>query len=479
MVDWELSLRDLKRYPHFDAEISLSKARELVADREKVAQNAFYPFIMYEQEWQPFRSKNPRPEKKTRLIRYAARKDAYIFAKYRNELALPYEKKLDECGLADCVIAYRRILKGKDSGKCNIDFAKEAFDEVISQKSCCFLALDISKFFESLDHDLLKASWRNILGVEELPSDHAAVFKAITRYAYVQRDELYRRLGFLAEKISNGKKIEGYSLKFDEVPKKLCTNAQFRALANDKSSGKPKLINVNENPWGIPQGAPISDLLANIYMLEFDKKCHELAKMRRGIYRRYSDDILFVLPVDVPEAISVETKVMELVSIYGAQLKIKSTKTSIVSFHSVGDQLAFTHIKGKQGKNGAEYLGFRFDGRKVYFRDSTVSNLFRKMAGSIRAHVHEVVRRYPNKDESFLRKKLGPSSFFERFGRASDFDPHSKEKWTFWTYAKRSQNIFGSFGDRIPKQVRNQRSFIVERMDRIFAEVLSKQNSDL
>ena len=124
MTELGLELDDLKHYPHFDAEISLDKANALISDPVRVAQNKFFPFIKYDKSWQPFRSVEPRPDKKIRPIRYAARKDAYILAHYRGILAAAYEQRLIELGIADCPIAYRKILKSptEKRGKCNIDF---------------------------------------------------------------------------------------------------------------------------------------------------------------------------------------------------------------------------------------------------------------------------------------------------------------------------------------------------------------------
>ena len=48
---------------------------------------------------------------------------------------------------------------------------------------------------------------------------------------------------------------------------------------------------------GIPQGAPISSALANIYMLDFDLKVKNFVG-ENGIYRRYSDDMVVVCCID-------------------------------------------------------------------------------------------------------------------------------------------------------------------------------------
>ncbi len=45
---------------------------------------------------------------------------------------------------------------------------------------------------------------------------------------------------------------------------------------------------------GIPQGVAVSAILANAYMLEFDKKNEDYVDKFNGLYSRYSDDIIIV-----------------------------------------------------------------------------------------------------------------------------------------------------------------------------------------
>ncbi|WP_152002694.1 hypothetical protein [Roseobacter sp. TSBP12] len=92
--EFDFTAKDLKHYPHFDAPITLREIRNLVTDRERVAANSFYPFFLYEESWQPFRSTDAaKPDKKRRPIRYGARRDAYIFAFYRRKLSRLYEAR--------------------------------------------------------------------------------------------------------------------------------------------------------------------------------------------------------------------------------------------------------------------------------------------------------------------------------------------------------------------------------------------------
>ena len=73
--EFDFTAKDLKHYPHFDAPITLREIRNLVTDPRRVANNSFYPFFLYEDSWQPYRSADAiKPDKKTRPIRYGARR---------------------------------------------------------------------------------------------------------------------------------------------------------------------------------------------------------------------------------------------------------------------------------------------------------------------------------------------------------------------------------------------------------------------
>lgn len=266
MNAWSIIGRDLKRYPHFDPWLSAADATSLVTNPAKVAAHPFYPFMRYVQGWTRFAAKGDLGKRKDRPIRYAARADAYIFSYYRHILSERYEAALKSLDLSDSVIAYRKIpdSNGK-GGKCNIHFANDAFLKIQSLGDCCVIALDISSFFETLDHDKLYALWCRMLGVKRLPIDHLKVFKAVTRYAVVDKRDVYQRLGHFGvkRKSKSGKAITGYLTPYHKMPKQLCSGKEFREKIAG-ANGRKSLIKRNHKPYGIPQGSPISDLLGNL-----------------------------------------------------------------------------------------------------------------------------------------------------------------------------------------------------------------------
>lgn len=162
MTDWSPKL---KHYPHFDKPIRRKDIEKLVRDPTSVAQNAFYPFMRFEEKWQPFRDKNGgKPKKKIRQLRFASRRDAYIYSYYRHLLCERYEAALKARGLDANVIAYRKLATPEGKGKSNIDFALDAISALRAYGTAAVVTLDISAFFESIDHELLRQKWCELLG---------------------------------------------------------------------------------------------------------------------------------------------------------------------------------------------------------------------------------------------------------------------------------------------------------------------------
>ena len=431
----------------------------------KVAHNAFFPLIQYEKRWQPFRRpkaktkpepENQKPEPKNRKIRYAARRDAYIYAKYRRILSPLYESRLRSLDISDIPIAYRKIVSRSGKGKCNIDFAKDAFDAIADLTNAFVITLDISKFFESLDHQKISEIWAGFLEADSLPADHHAVFKSLTNYRWVDRVQLYERLGYFGKKqTKNGIWVNGYLKPFKDIPKQLCSPKEFR----EKVAGSKKfdsIIQKNSNHFGIPQGTPISDLVANFYLLDFDVYLKDLARKHNGRAFRYSDDIMLIVNIDDESlAHDLEKQVRLKISSFGNQLTIKENKSSIHEFSiDARGKMRCRYVKGA-GKNGLEYLGFRFDGSRVFIKDSTISNLKRKLTYSARIRAKGHKRRYSNRTSVQLIDSFNFDHLFQTFMRVEEFDKaKSVKNWTFWTYARRASETFGVPGKPILKQLK-------------------------
>jgi RNA-directed DNA polymerase len=265
-------------YVHFDLPFKkgeIDKIEALVANPRAVCKHAFYPFLRIDLVRNKVKRAQDGRKKfscKIREIRYAAHKDSAIYAYYNFLISEKYEKRIIELGIDREVIAFRSL------GKSNIEFAAEAFGWIKDNTPCVALGFDVRDFFGTIDHALLKMQWADILGVDVLPDDHYSVFRAITKHASVDLIEARRKLGISRSKLEKSKRI--------------CSSTEFRRIIH--SGG---LISVNREKFGIPQGSPISALLSNLYLLPFDEKIKSHVDVWNGLYRRYCDDILIVVPV--------------------------------------------------------------------------------------------------------------------------------------------------------------------------------------
>ena len=459
----ELTQRHMKGYSHFDAKLELPEAHKLINDPLAVAAHPFLPFIAEEKTHQPFRGNKPpkgkapkpsKPDKKRRMLMKTSRRDAAIYAAYRGILLDPYEKLLAEHSLSDAIIAYRHIpvSTGSGKGKCNIHHAHEAFEFAKKFDRSVCVVLDISKFFDHIDHGLLKRAWRRVLGCTELSADHYAVFKAITRYSYVDLETLLFRLGHTRVIKDHRGGSKTVVIRKDLLPMQLCSAGKFRDMVAGRYSGQSQVVRLNENKFGIPQGSPISDVLANLYLLEFDILMKKYADSLGGIYRRYSDDIIFVIPGSLNEGRRVRNYVRSEIGQHGSQLKIKPEKTHVVAFEKSGDRFNVIDApENERHPEGLEYLGFRFDGKTVRFRDSTISKLRNKVRKCVKAEVYKYVRRHPNRTSASLVNDFPIGVITPKVGRIdqllrSELTEAGKRPMSFWSYASSAERIFGSSG---------------------------------
>ena len=360
-------------------------------------------------------------------------------------MSIHYEAALAKRGLDHSVLAYRQIKKTCGGGKCNIDFAKDAFDCISSYDECTVYAFDIASYFEDIDHQVLKAHWADLLGDKQLPPDHFKVFKAITQYAHIDREAALKALGYKVD---------------SDLPEQLCKPSVFR-----EKIVKQGLIQRNANTWGIPQGSPISDVLANIYLLDFDTAMHAYASSKDGVYLRYSDDILLIIP-HCPDAAGVSALVTGELKKQGGKLTLSEEKTVITKFHRIGGDLNYQQVSAGKVVNGVEYLGFRFDGTKVFLRDSTVSGLYRKISRACKHYARTHIAKNPGQDFSWLKQNFDFRAIEQQFGKVQDFEPHcNKNNWTFWTYASKALSCFENDNQGIRRQLRNQKKHIRNRFE--------------
>jgi hypothetical protein len=203
-----------RTYLHFDLPTQFKKSFKIVKNPSKIVKHSFLPFITFQIKSYKYqynkKTKRKEKTKKIREISYSSHLDGHIYSYYALILSKYYEKKLLEKSLENNILAFRKL------DKSNIDFAKQAFDDIKTYTNCSVIALDFSKFFDTLDHKILKEQWANILNVETLPKDHYKVYKSITKFSTVNRDKVYTHFS-----------ISKHNPKSNNR-KKICTIEQFR-----------------------------------------------------------------------------------------------------------------------------------------------------------------------------------------------------------------------------------------------------------
>lgn len=116
-----------RRYLHFDEPLSPRDAEALATSPARVASWAFLPMLHWIVKARKVKRKDDgaleKKPPKNRPIAYASHKDAAIYAYYGHLLGARYEAAVVTLGIQDCVTAFR-----EHSGRCNIDFAMEAFE---------------------------------------------------------------------------------------------------------------------------------------------------------------------------------------------------------------------------------------------------------------------------------------------------------------------------------------------------------------
>ncbi len=370
-----------KPYPHFDLPLSEKSAVAYVCDPDKVVQHAFHPFITYKLLTPRFR-KDPQTKKvvrdpltgypinkpKERLIAYPSHRDGYIFSYYKSLLAPLYEQWLKTEGLNESVTAFRSI------GENNVTLAKKAFDFIKSNPVCQIIAVDVEGFFDNIDHQELKKIWARFLHKSQLPDDHYAVYKGITRYGVVEKHEVYGLFGVSA----SGR------LKERNAPVRICTPQQFREKVIPRKLVQPALGRAKG--IGIPQGSSLSPLLSNIYMADLDSAMHSWITSLGGRYWRYCDDILIVTP---------DSQGIDILACFDEHLnRLKLSRNKEKTQIQNSDELPHKPL---------QYLGFLFNGNKITIRPSSIHRYHRKLKKAVQA------ARFHQKRESL--KKLHEAPF--------------------------------------------------------------------
>ena len=409
---------ELKKYPQFDSYFNFpkekDKLKQLVSDQtgKKVGAHPFLPFVKIivktpRYRYQKDPSRDPMElsakereqfyefEIKPRPISFASHFDTYLYGFYSFVLTEKYQDYIKSEGFDSSVLAYRTDLNGKS----NIQFAKDAFDEVRSLSevgACTAIAIDIKGYFDSIDHKILKKNWCKLLNVDQLSIDQYRIFRSLTEYSYVNKDSILKH--FKVNLRKKKRRNETWQTLLDLIPDELAGETfldKFKLLRSQKliSQNKPKQIKGTVKICGIPQGSSISAFLSNLYLVDFDNALFKLSGEMDFVYRRYCDDILIICPSHLAKDINERLQL----EIDKCELEVQNDKTELIEFkkNSKGAIRAFNRkkIEAKQIEvtkdneqifyKNLQYLGFEFNGQNAYIRPGSLSRYFRKMKARI------------------------------------------------------------------------------------------------
>ncbi len=424
MVDieaWRTSEKTIKKsqryYAHFDYRTDITKCWDYISDPKNICKHGFYPFIHYTKDMSKYSAKKGGIKEKHRDICYASHIDRCIFQYYNYLLNECYNDECVRLGIPDVAVAYRTNLRNKN----NIDFAKRAIQFIRESDDCYIMIGDFTKFFDNLDHQYLKKQWCNLLRVDRLPPDHYAVFKNITKYGYFELTDLLEIHGL--DDSSKGRRE---------------LNSMKRVLSPADLKKNGSCIQKNKN-CGIPQGSPISGVLANVYMLDVDKIINDFVSGYNGLYMRYSDDFIIALPhIGEGMAVNILTRISELFNSSGFPgLELQPGKTQYYHFYE-------NHIEncGKVIHEDADctnrylnFLGFTFDGINVSVRAKTVSKYYQRMGRKAKSIVksdgYTKLGNHISKRNLYLRYSVRGAA--SRQGNFFTYVGHAQEENRFGT----------------------------------------------
>lgn len=359
-------------YVHFDYRSCLTDSvLKYITNPEKVKKHGFYPFLHFIIEENKIKKVTGgfSPKNKKRDIMYADHLDSWIYRYYGEQLNTAYNEFVASCGISKISIAYRNCMRGQS----NIEFAEEAFAFLIHHAPCYVIIGDFTHFFDYIDHTYLKKQLCQVLKENRLSDDFFKVYQAVTQYSYVEYDAIVKYKGMTRRQLSHEPII--------------LTKDEFRILSRRKRGDKNDefIIKKNHRPYGIPQGSPLSGVLANIYMVEYDQQIAQQVAKYGGYYRRYSDDFMILLPCKDMSEGQWNLFLNNLKGLF-VQKSNRSNKNLVklspekTQKYILTEQRQIQNLSDPEKKNNViNFLGFSYDGHWITVRDKTVARYYRRL----------------------------------------------------------------------------------------------------
>ncbi|MDT2529525.1 reverse transcriptase/maturase family protein [Enterococcus raffinosus] len=430
-----------KKYLHFDKITSFnSKVEKYVYEFEKNPIHSFLPLIFNEINIEKFRDLKDDPEnenksrngrkvpvkEKNRPIMYASHIDNYIYKHYGLQLNELYNIYVSEKNFDSSVLAYRTNKHGKN----NIHFAAEVINFIAEHPNSFVYVGDYTGFFDNLDHEYLKRMINRLYCDNRMPDHQFKIYKSMTKYSYIHKEDINY---FVApDKEIYASRKNSYFTSFADF-------RRFKKMKSHYFSDGKIVVRTNNDEKGIPQGTAISAIYSNIYMLEIDESISSLVNNYGGIYRRYSDDFIIILP-DISEELfdnlrqEIENNIFDK-----TKMSIQKEKTNIMYFDGKVLRRVNAHTMTK-----LDYLGFVFDGTNAKMREKSITKFYRTAYKLIKKGeiVSKQKRHIGDKMRLTYKRKLYQN--YHQLGERTDIKYHYKQRefGTFITYARKSQKIF-------------------------------------
>lgn len=415
-----------RSYAHFDYRTDIAQQRAYISVPQNIERHGFYPFIHYQKQQVKFNKETGSKEKK-RDICYASHIDRCIYQYYCFLLGKDYNQRVARDGLSKVAVAYRT-----DLHENNIHFAKRVIQFIRSNSPCYIMIGDFTGFFDHLDHRYLKKQWCSLIGAFKLPKDHYKVFRSVTRYSTWELSDLLALNGLKENRTGRG-----------------TLNSMLRVLTPEEYKANSNRDHIRQNPdaFGIPQGSPISGLLANIYMLEVDKTVNDLVTEQDGLYMRYSDDFIVVLPdtgsMTLQTLKDISTKFN---SIPGLTLEPNKTQYFRYENTQLENCGALFGVPLEGQKRLINFLGFTFDGSTVSIRMKTLGKYYYRMYSKVKT-IRKSGKCSP-KGKHISNKNLYALYSVKGAKGYRITQKNGKIKWSsgnFLSYVRRAEKEFGTY----------------------------------
>lgn len=410
-----------RNYIHFDRRVGVAGALRASRDSRAGKNGPSFPLLRVTLTIPRYDATQGKTTAKERPILYAGHRDAHIMSFWAWRVSRVYSRLMGREPLLDAaVLAYRAL------GKGNVDLACETFNAVDRLGSAAVFCFDVESFFESIHHNEVLDGLKLLLGGRRLPEGLFRAVRVVLERAQCSREEVLKVLGLDASDLRRRDRI--------------CDPRAFRA--DVRANG---LITKPDNPIGIPQGSPLSAVLANTAMIRADREVAGKVAKLGGIYRRYSDDVLIALPGEVDSAIGGE--LMKPLEDRG--LRVQPAKTTV---HQLQDGAYDVPLS---------YLGLVYDGRVVRLRHGGIARFQQRACSRIRAEVY----RSWHTEEPVRRRGLYRG--FTHLGSKNYFG-----------YAKMAERIVKRHGLKsgCQAQLRRHWSFLHRELDRVRSRMEGTQS---